>query len=114
MLKTLIVLIMALPFSFGKQAHTTDVVACNAPTNFHVSAQGSGSITLAWTNPYTSSDMKLYYHKHGESSNSQVYSTSAATFVFSNLAPGTYDVYIYTQCSGGPSNIIGITDIVAS
>lgn len=100
-----------LPLSFAFSNPESPDTTCPAPSNVHVTAKTSSSISFDWDDcGCFQTGYKVKYVRQGDGYNSPEYSTGSSAFTFSGLQAGTYTFYFKTDCGGEVSGAIVIED----
>ncbi len=110
MKKLILFLLLTLPLTFAFTPVPTATTTCNAPGNVQVVSSTTNSVTYGWDAVYGASGYQVYYTREEDSYTSSTYSTTSTSYTFSNLSPGTYNLFVATDCETVISGFLVIED----
>lgn len=105
---------MSIMFFAFRTASTPEGSECNCgePANLAKTEVTRSSITFDWDDRESATQYRLTSRKLGAGPKVSNYTTSASTFKFEDLTPGTYEFTFTTDCDGELSESIVISDVV--
>ena len=112
MKKLILFLMLTLPLTFAFTPASPDITTCNSPQNVNVTSSDEASVTYAWDAVTGALGYKVYYTREEDSYTSSTYNTTSTSHTFSNLSPGTYNLFVATNCGTVISGFIIIEDLI--
>ncbi len=106
-------LTVLLPLFFAFSNPESPEITCPAPSNVHVTAVSTGTISFEWDDcGCVGNGYKVKYVRQSDGYTSPEVSTTNSNFTFSGLSAGKYTFYFWTDCGGEKSEIIGVEDVL--